>query len=59
MGVLALLGGTAAILSTQSKKKKEYNKDVKMTQAKVKEVKAKTIQVHQQKLELKGYSYLL
>ena len=42
LGVLALLGGTAAIASTQNKKKKEYDKKVKKNQAKVKEVKAKT-----------------
>ena len=51
LGVLALLGGTAAIASTQNKKKKEYDKKVKKNQAKVKEVKAKTENVQKQKTE--------
>ena len=38
LGVLALLGGAAAVASTQGRRKKEYDKRVKDNNDKIKEV---------------------
>ena len=47
VGLLAMLGGAAAIASTQNKKK--YDKKVKETQDKIKKVRVKTKKVQADK----------
>ena len=51
LGLFAVLGGAAAIASTQ--KKKEHDKKVKENQNKIKTVRAKTKKVEAQRAETK------
>ena len=51
IGLFAVLGGAAAIASTQ--KKKEHNKKVKANQDQIKAVKVKTRKVEEAKVETK------
>ena len=51
IGLLAMLGGAAALASTQ--KKKEYDKKVKENQDQIKAVKVKTRKVEEAKVKTK------
>ena len=51
IGLFAVLGGAAAVASTQ--KKKEYDKKVKENQDQIKAVKVKTRKVEKAKVETK------
>jgi len=51
IGLLAMLGGAAALASTQ--KKKEYDKKVKVNKEKIKVVQAKTRKVEEAKVKTK------
>ena len=53
VGLLAMLGGAAAVASTQNKKKSEHTKKVKENQNKIKTVRTKTKKVEAQRAETK------